>query len=93
MSSSRKRAYKHKAYAEIDHLKQKLMMVEHHYKVMELMARKAAGMVDGHKACLVEVKGLLHSVSLCEINSMSSREEMGRLTRLAITKIEETLNS
>lgn len=91
MSSSRKRAYKHKQYAEIDHLKQKLMMVEHHYSVMEKMARLAAGMVDEHKACLVEVKGMLHAVSLCEINSMSSRQEMGRLTREAIVKIEEAL--
>ena len=60
MSSSRKRAYKHKAYAEIDHLKQKLMMVEHHYKVMELMARKASGIADKYHAALLYADAALH---------------------------------
>jgi len=34
MSSARKRAYKHKAYAEIDHLKQQLALKTYHYDSM-----------------------------------------------------------
>jgi len=34
------------------------------------------------------LRGALHSVSLCEFNSMSSRQEMGRLSREALAATE-----
>lgn len=37
MSSALKRAYKHKAYAEIDHLKQQLTLKSYHYDHMTAM--------------------------------------------------------
>lgn len=39
MSSSRKRAAIGKANREVEHLKQKLMLVEHHKSVMETFAK------------------------------------------------------
>lgn len=42
MSSSRKRAAIGKANREVDHLKQKLMLVEHHKSVMETFAKISA---------------------------------------------------
>jgi hypothetical protein len=40
---------------------------------------------------LRQSRDAFHSISLCEINSMSSRQEMGRLARDAVAAIDREL--
>lgn len=62
MSSARKRAYQHKAYAEIDRLKQKLMLVEHHYSVMKGLNNAVASAHDALAEENKELRDLLSRV-------------------------------
>jgi len=52
MSSARKRAAIQKANNEADHLRQRLMLAEHHGNVMEAFARAAAAKRDALQAQL-----------------------------------------
>lgn len=49
------------------------------YDISALQELKA-----GYEAMIAELREALHAVSLCEFNSMSSRQEMGRLSRKAL---------
>lgn len=89
MISSRKRAYKHKAYVEIDHLKQKLVILQHQYNVMEAMVRKADGMLDEHKAVLRAAKVAMLDVEAVIFGKQVGFDHDG--FKEAITKIEEAL--
>ena len=86
MISSRKRAYKHKAYVEIDHLKQKLVILQHQYNVMD---RKADGMLDEHKAVLRAAKVAMLDVEAVIFGKQVGFDHDG--FKEAITKIEEAL--
>ena len=52
MSSARKRAALHKANNEADHLRQRLMLVEHHANVMRVFVEVAARKADALQAQL-----------------------------------------
>jgi hypothetical protein len=55
-------------------------------RVQELEQQLAA-----KDALLRQASGAFHSISLCEFNSMSSRQEMGRLARDAVAAIDKEL--
>ena len=61
MSSARKRAYKHKAYAEIDHLKQQLMLKSYHYDSMLVINKALAKAGDDARAENAKLKAALKS--------------------------------
>lgn len=56
MSSSRKRAAIAKANREVDYLKQKLMLTEHHLSVMSTMAKLTAIKHDEKQIQIYELK-------------------------------------
>lgn len=80
MSSARKRAYKHKAYAEIDHLKQRLMLIEHHYSVMKVAAEVLAARVDNLRKAVEEAHPVMEKYAsraqLEGFNTNTSKEVM-----------------
>lgn len=80
MSSARKRAYKHKAYAEIDHLKQRLMLIEHHYSVMKVAAEVLAARVDNLRKAVEEARPVMEKYAsraqLEGFNTNTSKEVM-----------------
>ena len=75
MSSARKRAAIRKANAEADHLRQKLMLAEHHGNVMKLMAEAIAQKHDALNAALAELVALKEMKD--ELSLMLLREEGG----------------
>lgn len=50
MSFPRKRAAIHKAYNEIDSLRQKLMLLEHHYSILKVIATTIAIRLEDEEA-------------------------------------------
>lgn len=80
MSSARKRTYKHKAYAEIDHLKQRLMLIEHHYSVMKVAAEVLAARVDNLRKAVEEARPVMEKYAsraqLEGFNTNTSKEVM-----------------
>lgn len=75
MSSARKRAAIQKANNEADHLRQKLMLVEHHGNVMKRMAEAIALKHDALHAALTELVTLKDMKD--EMSLMLLREEGG----------------
>lgn len=75
MSGARKRAAIHKANAEADHLRQRLMLAEHHGSVMKAMAEAIAQKHDALHAALAELVALKDMKD--ELSLMLLREECG----------------
>lgn len=71
MSSARKRSAIKKAQDETDHVKQKLMMTEHHYSVIKMMAELIAKQHDEKQLEVYELK-----LKYCP-ETMSDTEKLG----------------
>jgi hypothetical protein len=75
MSSARKRAAIHKANAEADHLRKRLMLAEHHGSQMKCLAEVFAQKHDALYAAMTELVALKDMKD--ELSLMLLREEGG----------------
>jgi len=84
MSSARKRAAIHKANREADHLRQRLMLAEHHGSVMESFARVAAARSNEMLAALKGARScLMDEITYHKADAKKWNDEVNALLTLA----------
>ena len=96
MSSARKRAYKHKSYAEIDSLKQELMLKSHHYDTMlainQVLAKKGDEITEERDALKAALQLLYSWANNWDSEFMNDPDWKNRdllIVQKALTNIKE----